>query len=1741
MANITIQYRNASSPQSVPISGEQVFDEQMVRSIAKIDLLGAGAVKIEEAEDWLLLFPDGSTLRLKKYVVLLAEDPANVPQLVGFDAVPTDTGAVEGDAGFVDLEEEDDAGEEEISSPELKLTGLTTEFLTIAPPAAVLIDNLIVAPPPAAEVQPITVEAALPPVIPDPDETIVDPKLTAVDDVVPVDLTIDFQQPGVTGEQVILERNGSPSAVFNPNDRSDRGEKLFVTRVQAPLNDDPATSTAVFGPPGRNFIRPGSFTLDDNLNFQTAETQGWLHSTGVYGEIYVGRATGNVIYNVDVSTDADRKALKGLGANEYFEDVFEYRITDAAREGVSNVALTILRINGTNDLPTPLNDDSVAALAGSGVPANVNGANLLGFATESGSTQATVPINSASWANDSSGHLTGSIFNNDTDAGGAELTPNPAHGGAFIAGEFKYLLYSRSASEVFKVNPNAQAAPLGFKVLALQGPRVDESEAFFNDPSNPPAGERILVAQGAAGQLRFYLADTVDPENNVAYTAGTYRYIRNGSVVTDNNGDPTDGPSDVFVLRLKDFKNVRLIETTIDIPLSNLAPNSETVGSKPTASFQGLATGKAPFSVLSVTSQETADSDVLDINAPVGVLQAIGRYGVLEINRTTGTYTYTPRDGEFVVDSLKPGVEVSETFTYRIADANPFDLFSLRQEQIAALTVHLRGTNDQPEITANLGLSTDEDTAQLLAPNRLITSDIDDAPNELTYTLNGLPLGTQLLRDGVDIGIGGTFTQQDINQGKITFNPGLAFQYLGDLGGGLGELAVVPINFQVADGGENGAVPRAGAFTLNISGVNDAPILKELNGSDAAPTATITLPENILDVLTLKATDVDLIDVLTFADIGAENGLFDVAFDLITSGQKLSFLVAPDFENPVGPGNDNTYQITVRVADGKGGFDTQAVTINVTNENDNVPVITSDGGADAVKDVDENTTFVATITATDADDPDALNGNILNPLTYTLVDEATSPFQIVRTAQGSATLSFKQAPDFESAAPRTYTVQVLVSDGLAGHVDMQTLTVNVINKNDNLPQFTLNGGNDIAAIVDENTAFSLNITATDADDPDVANNVILNSLTYSLAGADAALFDISKTSQGLAVLSLKQTLNFEASTLSAAGTNTYTVQVLVTDGDNTHVDTQTITLDVNDLPEAPRITFGGGGEVAAPVSVDEGVLAVATVTASDEDAGSVLTYSIVPTAEDAGSVDALRFAINSSTGALTFAALPDFELPLDAGLDNSYTLKVKVTDQTGRFDVQTLTVNVNDISSVRITSDGGADTVAMNFAEGGTAIKTITAVEDEANRTLRFLVGGGQDQDFFQIDEITGAFSFKVAPDFEALADGNGNNVYRVRVQAAAVTNGGQLDVNFRDTQIFDITLTDVNEAPTLTVDALVPANENANAAAILADVDGLDGDVGGGNDATSNFEDLTYSIVAGNGAGLFEVDADGQISLISGQALNFETAQSHTLTVRVTDGPGLFAEQIVTIDVADVNEAPSLTVDLTPVPHPEDVADNVVLADVDGTDPDAGGGNDAINNFEDLTYSITAGNLAGLFEIDGDGQISLALGKTLDFETATSHNLTVRVTDGGGLFAEQSVVIQVTDVPGSAPSDLIEPASGSELDTTKLLAFSSHLSSGAGESLPSIDEVLAGPSAEGLPEIDLDALVAVAAVPGPAQESGGTAEASAAETPTESEASGVTKPAAVASAETPADLPAAPVHVPNFDDVHADAPAAVA
>ncbi|CAN0534479.1 unnamed protein product, partial [Laminaria digitata] len=107
-----------------------------------------------------------------------------------------------------------------------------------------------------------------------------------------------------------------------------------------------------------------------------------------------------------------------------------------------------------------------------------------------------------------------------------------------------------------------------------------------------------------------------------------------------------------------------------------------------------------------------------------------------------------------------------------------------------------------------------------------------------------------------------------------------------------------------------------------------------------------------------------------------------------------------------------------------------------------------------------------------------------------------------------------------------------------------------------------------------------------------------------------------------------------------------------------------------------------------------------------------------------------------------------------------------------------------------------------------------------------------------------------------------------IKAQATETANG--------DTEItLDTLNVDINEAPTVG-DETFALDENSANGTVVGTAVGTDPDVG---------DTLDYAITGGSGVGVFDIDpVTGTITVIDGSLLDFETVQSFTLIVEVTD-----------------------------------------------------------------------------------------------------------------------------------------------------------------------------------------------------------------------------------------------------------------
>jgi Ca2+-binding RTX toxin-like protein len=228
------------------------------------------------------------------------------------------------------------------------------------------------------------------------------------------------------------------------------------------------------------------------------------------------------------------------------------------------------------------------------------------------------------------------------------------------------------------------------------------------------------------------------------------------------------------------------------------------------------------------------------------------------------------------------------------------------------------------------------------------------------------------------------------------------------------------------------------------------------------------------------------------------------------------------------------------------------------------------------------------------------------------------------------------------------------------------------------------------------------------------------NLSFSVIGEGRVIID-------LAALAGRSAVVAGATTVSLAG------EILTLDLGTVGTHNVSVTLSPAIGNHAPTITSNGGGATAA-ISIAENATAVATIVASDPDAGQSITYAL------AGGADAAKFSINAVTGAMAFIEAPNFEAATDAGANNVYDVIVSARDSAGASDVQAIAVAVSDVVGGTITGDNLANTLT-----GTAEADLISGLGGDDS-----LVGGADDD---TLDGGTGA---------DTMSGGTGNDQYFV-------------------------------------------------------------------------------------------------------------------------------------------------------------------------------------------------------------------------------------------------------------------------------------------------------------------------------------------------------------------------------------------
>ncbi|MBL9020289.1 MAG: tandem-95 repeat protein, partial [Myxococcales bacterium] len=594
----------------------------------------------------------------------------------------------------------------------------------------------------------------------------------------------------------------------------------------------------------------------------------------------------------------------------------------------------------------------------------------------------------------------------------------------------------------------------------------------------------------------------------------------------------------------------------------------------------------------------------------------------------------------------------------------------------------------------------------------------------------------------------------------------------------------------------------------------------------------------------------------------------------------------------------------------------------------------------------------------------------------------------------------------------TVTVRIHDNGGTTnGGVDLSaaqtfTITVNAVN---DAPSFTA-GANQMVledAAAQTVAAWATAISAGPA-------NESTQTVAFTVSATNSTMFSVQPAVSSTGTLTYTLAAN-------ANGTSTVTVTLADNGGGTNTSAPQTFTITVTAVNDAPSFTAGGNQSV----NEDAGAQSVAwasAVSAGPNESGQTLTFSVSATN---GTLFSAPPAI-SSTGTLTYTPA--------ANASGSSTVTVSLQDNGGLANGGAntsgsvmFTITVNPINDPPSFTAGGNQSV---FEDSGTTTVTNWASAmspgpaNESSQTLTFNVSTTNGTLFSTAPAVSSAGTLTFTP----AANASGSATVTVTLQ----DNGGGADTS--TPQVFTITVTGVNDAPSFTAGANQTVAEDAAAQTVTGWATNLSA---GPNESQT----LSFS-VSNNANALFS----SQPAVSSAGALTYTPAANAngvaTVMVAIQDSGGTAnggvntsASQMFTITIREVNDPPTTTVDTLGPINEDSGTFSILFSQLTGNDS-RGPANES-----GQTLTVT-----GVTAVSG-GSVSIANGMvnftpTANFSGTASFTYTVQdngTTNGAAdpRSATGTASISVTAVDDAPVASAVSTTISEDVVTPVTLAYS--------------------------------------------------------------------------------------------------------
>ena len=805
--------------------------------------------------------------------------------------------------------------------------------------------------------------------------------------------------------------------------------------------------------------------------------------------------------------------------------------------------------------------------------------------------------------------------------------------------------------------------------------------------------------------------------------------------------------------------------------------------------------------------------------------------------------------------------------------------------------------------------------------------------------------------------------------------------------------------------------PSGATDTLNVNvTVTDADDKGVITGDK-----TFTIDENTTALGSYTATDEDPDDTeITWGVSGDDKDLFD-----ISDAGVLAFKddKKPNYESPADVGEDNIYKVTVTANKGE-----HAVEVTVEDVDEPGKVTLDQPQPQAGR----------TLNASGPGDPDA---PVTDPTwQWSKSESADGPWTDIAKATSKSRTPAASDVGMYLRATVTYTDKHGEGKTASGVSENAVESRTLANA---APKFD-----------DDDKTRSVNENAKDANvgDPVAASDADNDVLLYTLTDAQAQLTtnddnntatdvktdgDSTKFTIDARTGQLKTKGSLDANPATGdndAGDGTLNVRVTATDPSSASgfVDVAVTVKDINDTPAfasaAPKTLYVaedvGTSGYSADLHTDEAgttdLDSAAYVVTDDDTADTTFAYGVE-------GADAGKFSIVSDTGVLTVKSdhKPNYEK------QKSYSITITASDNgtnntAGDEDDAKATLDV----TVKVTNVEDAGSVSLSAREPQINLPVSASFEDED--------GGTKDvkwQWYWDVNRTASNVDLSTAPDAcddesDALCTITGAN--SPTYTPTVVKPGGSDNDSTADWRLmarveYMDSIGTTKDYALLATEDPVQASDPANTAPKFADQDAdtpgdqsdtatrsvkenADKGTSIGDVITAEDTDkLIYSLGGADAASFEVVNGLGYThtgmqagigEITTAGKFDYETKSVYTIDLVATDPSGATDTITITVNVEDVDDAPTIStvpvVNSTPV-FPADVSRTVGENLLSGTNVgDPVTATDA-NVGDTPTYTMSE---SMYFEIDAaTGQITTTA--VLDYETMASHTVTVTADDG--------------------------------------------------------------------------------------------------------------------------------------------------